>query len=109
MTFDLDLSIMTIGYREPTLWAAVLLGSSVAVALGYLAGGICGAMRDRWRRRVYGVPASMVLAIGILVVTVVLLDWLFSHYHRGMVCTAFVTPALFIPMMIGLVAECVAW
>jgi hypothetical protein len=110
MSFDLsDFSIMTIGYREPTLWAAVALGSGIAIAFGYLAGGAFGGIRDRWRRRLYGVAASGLLALAIVVVTVSLLDWLFIHYHRRMVCTVFVTPALFLPAILGLFVESIAW
>jgi hypothetical protein len=111
MTFDLgDLaSITTITYAEPTLWASVILTSFVAVLVGHMLGHKLGHIRNGWRRRLYGVVISLVVAVLLVVATVVLLDLLFSRYHRGMVCTVFVTPALFLPPLIGLLAERVAW
>lgn len=104
-----DLSIVTIGYSEPTLWAAVAIATALAILAGHLLGRALGRIHDPWRRRLYGLPASGLGSLAIVVVTVVLLDQIFSHYHRGMVCTAFVTPALFLPAVVGMVVECLSW
>jgi hypothetical protein len=110
MTFELsDFSITTIGYGEPTLWVAIALASVVAFLVGHVLGSTIGRVRDRWRRRVYGIPASGAVFVSLVVLTVMILDGLFSHYHRGMVCTVFVTPVLFIPGLVALAVERVAW
>ena len=86
MTFDLsDFSITTIGYREPTLWAAIAIASVVAILVGYVLGRTVGRVRDRWRRRVYGISASGALFASLVLLTVMILDGLFGRYHRGMV------------------------
>ena len=109
MTFDLNASITTIGYGEPTLWAAVAFATVIAIGLGLLVGAAFGRIGDRWRRRVYGLPASGAVALLVVVLTVVMLGWLFNYFHGGMVCTVFITPALFLPAAVGIVVECVAW
>ena len=110
MSFDLsDLSITTIGYSEPTLWAAIVLSSIVAVSVGLVLGRTFGQVRDRWRRRLYGGLVSVVGALAFVVFTVLALETFWAHYHRGTVCTAFVTPVLLLPMLLGLAAERLAW
>ena len=109
MTFDLNASITTIGYGEPTLWAAVAAATFIAIVLGRLMGAAFGSIGDRWRRRVYGLPASGAVALLVVVLTALMLSWLFSHYYGGMVCTVFVTPALFLPAAVGIIVESVAW
>ena len=110
MTFDLsDFSMTTIGYAEPTLWAAVALASVIAMVAGHIIGVGFGRVRDHWRRRSYGLPASGLVSLLIVVLTVTILDGLFSQYHRGLVCTAFVAPVLLIPALIGVAVESRAW
>jgi hypothetical protein len=110
MSLDLsDFSMTSIHYGEPTLWAAVALATAAAVLVGHVLGKAIGRVRDRWRRWLFGILASGAAALLLVVLTVLILDGLFSHYHRGMVCTVFVTPALFIPALVAVAVERLAW
>ena len=107
MSFDLsDLGITTIGFAEPTLWGAVVLASLVAILVGLLMGRTVGQFGNQppW----YSLPMSGVVAFLLFPLTILIMDGLFSLFHRGMVCTVFVTPVLLIPSAVVLVTQRVA-
>lgn len=108
MTFDLR--IITVGYGEPTLWAAILVTSVVAVAAGI-------AIGKRFGRRALGPPkwatgaaVGLLLALALVVIAHLLFSVLFSVATDGaMVCTYIVGPALLLPAAVALLAQAIAW
>jgi hypothetical protein len=108
MTFDLR--IITVEYGEWTLWASLLLSTSLAVLLGVAVGRCVAAASNIWLRWLGGAVAAGALWFGMALVAFMAFQLLFMAANGGAsVCTVLVGRALIVPSIVVVGSQCMGW